>query len=46
MLMEILENVDHDIAKNYNVEYAEEPEFAEEEMQELVSIVEKHISTD
>jgi len=43
MLMEILEQVDHDIAKDYNPDTAEEPEFAEGEMASLVNIVKKYI---
>lgn len=40
MLTKVLEQVDHDIAKDYNVETAEEPEMAERNMEELIDIVE------
>ena len=43
MVSELLEQIDHDIAKDYNVETAEEPEVAEENMQGLVNTVERHI---
>ena len=43
MLLELLEWIDHDIAKNYDVETAEEPECVEGMMDDLVRVVEKHI---
>ena len=43
MLLELLETIDHDIAKDYCEETAEEPEFAEGMMNDLVRVVEKHI---
>lgn len=39
MILELLEAVDHDIAKQYRAEMAEEPEFVEENLQELREIV-------
>lgn len=43
MIMEILQQVDYDIAKQYDVYTAEEPEFVEEYMNELVKIAEDYI---
>jgi hypothetical protein len=45
MIIAILEQVDHDIAKNYDVEYAEEPEFVEEDMAGLVRIVKRYLKS-
>jgi len=45
MLKDLLEWIDHDIAKNYDVETAEEPEFAEGMMDDLVKVVEKHLKS-
>lgn len=39
MLLELLNEIDYDIAKNYDEETAEEPELVEESMDRLVSIV-------
>jgi len=39
MLKVLLEQIDHDIAKSYDPETAEEPEFAEDDMNELIDIV-------
>jgi len=44
MLRDILGWVDYDIAKEYDAETAEEPEYAEERMQSLVAIAERHIA--
>lgn len=43
MILELLNEIDYDIAKDYNVETAEEPEFVEENMDKLVKIVQKYI---
>ena len=43
MLMDVLETVDYDIAKDYDIETAEEPELVEANMDELVRIVERHM---
>ena len=42
MLRDLLEEIDHDTAKNYDPETAEEPEYAEDAMADLVSIVKNH----
>lgn len=42
MIMELLNEVDYDTAKQYDVETAEEPESAEDYLAALVSIVKKH----
>jgi hypothetical protein len=39
MLRDLLDSIDYDIAKSYDPKTAEEPEFAEEAFEELVSIV-------
>lgn len=44
MLHELLEAIDHDTAKNYKKETAEEPEYAEESMDELREIVNRHLN--
>lgn len=44
MLKELLEWIDHDIAKSYDVETAEEPECVEGMMADLVRVVEKHLA--
>jgi hypothetical protein len=43
MLLEIVKEVDYDIWKNYIPETAEEPELAEERLNDLVSITKKYI---
>lgn len=43
MIMDLLEQVDHDIAKSYNVKTAEEPEYVEEDMEVLRNIVKSHM---
>lgn len=43
MLHELLEAIDHDIAKQYKVETAEEPEFVEEHMDILRDIVHEYL---
>ena len=43
MLRDLLECIDHDIAKEYHSATAEEPEYAESAFQELVSIVKSHL---
>lgn len=42
MLYDLLEAIDHDIAKDYKEETAEEPEFAEQAMDELRAVVWGH----
>ena len=42
MLMEILNEVDYDIAKQYDPKTAEEPELVEKQMNKLVKIVKKY----
>ena len=43
MILELLEEIDHDIAKNYQTETAEEPEFVEANMAALRTIIGKHL---
>lgn len=43
LLRDLLEQIDHDIAKGYDVETAEEPEFAEGAMADLQGIVKRHL---
>lgn len=43
MLRDLLEQIDHDIAKSYDPETAEEPEDADEAFEELVNLVNSHI---
>ncbi len=43
MLKELLEQIDYDIAKDYDVETAEEPELVEEAMYALRGIVLRHL---
>ena len=43
MLMDILHCVDYDIAKSFDAETAEEPEYVDERMDELIEIVQKHL---
>lgn len=42
MIMDILGQADYDLAKSYDPETAEEPEYAEKKMQKLVCLAEKH----
>jgi hypothetical protein len=41
MILELLNEIDYDIAKEYDIETAEEPELVEERMDKLVKIVKK-----
>ena len=43
MIMELIEDVDYDIAKSLNPDTAEDPDEAEESMASLVAIVKKHL---
>lgn len=43
MIYELLETIDHDIAKSYHEETAEEPDYVEEDMEELRWVVRKHV---
>lgn len=43
MILGLLNEIDYDIAKDYDIETAEEPEFVEENMDKLVKIVQKYI---
>lgn len=43
MLHDLLEMIDHDIAKGYQEETAEEPEFVESSMEDLRCIVREHV---
>lgn len=43
MIMALLGRVDYDIMKSYDPKTAEEPDYAEESMGELIEIVEKHL---
>jgi hypothetical protein len=43
-IMEILSHVDYDIAKSYDPETAEEPEYAESEMETLLDFAEKQLT--
>jgi hypothetical protein len=43
MLYELLEQIDHDIAKAYHPDTAEEPEFVEDDMEDLRNIVRKYM---
>lgn len=43
MIHELLEAIDHDTAKQYREDTAEEPEFVEEAMSELRYIVALHL---
>lgn len=39
MIHDLLEMIDHDIAKEYNKETSEEPEFIESKLEDLRSII-------
>lgn len=39
LIMELLCRADYDLWKSYNPETAEDPEYAEEKMEELIDIV-------
>lgn len=41
MIMELLAIADYDLMKSYDPETAEEPEYAESEMEKLIDVVEK-----
>ena len=44
MVLEIVEEIDYDIYKEaYNIETAEEPDEAEENLERLISIVKKYL---
>lgn len=43
MIIDLLNAIDYDIAKQYNEETAEEPEFAEDSFDELRGIVRSYI---
>lgn len=43
MILELLNEIDYDIAKDYDVETAEEPELVEENMDKLVKIVKEYV---
>ena len=43
LIMVILGQVDYDIMKSYDPETAEEPEYAEESMERVIDVVEKHL---
>lgn len=43
MILELLNEIDYDIAKDYDVETAEEPELVEENMNKLVKIVKEYV---
>jgi len=43
MIMEMLEEIDHDIARDYDCELADDPDLAEENMNALIAIVEAHM---
>jgi len=43
MIMDILGTADYDLAKSYDPETAEEHEYAEENMQKLITLTEKHL---
>lgn len=44
MVLDLLGKADYDLAKSFMPETAEEPEYAEESLQKLVSLAEKHIN--
>ena len=44
MIHTLLNAIDYDIAKQYDEETAEEPEFVEESMNDLRAIVRQHVS--
>lgn len=43
MLLEVIEHLDYDTYKSFLVECSEDPEFAEQQMQRFIEIVEKHL---
>jgi len=43
MIMAILGQADYDLMKSYDPETAEEPEYAESEMEHLIDLAEKHV---
>jgi len=43
MILELLNEIDYDIAKGYDIETAEEPELVEENMNKLVKIVKEYV---
>ena len=45
MILDILAEADYDLFKNYVVETAEEPEYIEERMGDLIRIAEKHLQS-
>lgn len=45
LLMALLHQIDYDIAKSFDPETAEEPEYAEQEMQRLIKFYKNYIKT-
>jgi hypothetical protein len=43
MILDLINEIDYDIAKDYDVETAEEPEYVKENMDKLVKIVKKYV---
>ncbi len=43
MIKDLVEHLDHDLAKGLDPDTAEEPEFAEELLEELCDIVDQHV---
>lgn len=42
MIMELFGEIDYDLAKSLDPKMAEDPEYAEEQMERLIKIVERH----
>ena len=43
MILDLIGRIDYDIAKEYDPELAEEPEYVEEKLNNLVKIVKKYL---
>jgi hypothetical protein len=44
MILDLFNEIDYDIAKQYVFETAEEPEYVEANLQRLLDIVDKHLN--
>ena len=46
MVLEIIKEVDYDIWKSYLLEFSEDPEMSEEEIESLIEIAKKYIKNE